>query len=107
VATAKFEGYKGIFHGGIVASLLDEVMIKAILAHGIFAVTAEMTVRFQRPIHIGDHIRLAGNITSQKGRRYETAGKAIGDDGEIYATATGIYLEAKKDLKQELIPSLE
>ncbi|UCE24600.1 MAG: PaaI family thioesterase, partial [Candidatus Zixiibacteriota bacterium] len=31
-ADEKYAGYKDIFHGGIAAALLDEVMIKALLA---------------------------------------------------------------------------
>ena len=103
MATTEFEGYKGIFHGGVIASLLDEVMIKAILARDLYTVTAEMTVRFQLPVHTGDRIRLLGRITSHKGRMYRTEGSAIGDDGQVFATATGVYLEAKKELKDELL----
>jgi len=107
IATESFEGYKGIFHGGIVASLLDEVMIKTILARNIFAVTAEMTVRFRHPIRTGERIRFVGRVTESKGRLFSTEGEAVGDDGTIYATATGIYLEAKPNLKDELLQSLE
>ncbi len=106
-ATPEFEGYKGIFHGGIVASLLDEVMIKAILAHEIFAVTAEMTVRYRLPIRTGDIIRFVGKVVSHKGRLYSTEGEAVGKDGQVYATASGTYLEAKPDLKADLRQSLE
>ena len=38
-ADGSFEGYRGIYHGGIIATLLDEVMIKAILAQPVTAVT--------------------------------------------------------------------
>ncbi len=38
----RFEGYRGICHGGIIAALLDEAMIKAILAIDRYAVTAEL-----------------------------------------------------------------
>jgi uncharacterized protein (TIGR00369 family) len=107
VASESFEGYKGIFHGGIVASLLDEVMIKAILACDVFAVTAEMTIRFRQPIRTGESIRFVGRIIGEKGRLYSTEGEAIGADGTVYATATGTYLEAKPKLRAELRQSLE
>ncbi|PWB71827.1 hypothetical protein C3F09_07415 [candidate division GN15 bacterium] len=106
-ATEAYEGYKGIFHGGIVASLLDEVMIKAILARDIFAVTAEMTVRYRLPVRTGDVIRLVGRVVSSKGRLYMTEGEAVGVDGQVYATAAGTYLEAKPNLKADLLQSLE
>ena len=102
-----FEGYKGIFHGGIIATLLDEVMIKALLAKDIFAVTAEMTVKFKRPVRTGDKIKFVGRETGHRGRLYETEGEALGSDGVPFATATGKYLEAKPALKAELSESLD
>ncbi len=43
VAARRFEGYYDIYHGGITATLLDEVMIKALLAQNIFALTVELS----------------------------------------------------------------
>lgn len=107
VATKAFEGYKGICHGGIVASLLDEVMIKAILARNVYSVTAEMTVRFKRPVHTGEKIHLVGRVTGTRGRHFTTEGEAMGEDGLLFATATGTYLEARPTLKDELTRSEE
>ena len=106
-ATEAFEGYKGIFHGGIVASMLDEVMIKAILARGVFAVTAEITVRFRNPVPIGGKLRLTGRVLQSRGRLYTTEGEAIGVDGTVFATASGTYLEARDELKSKLVQSLD
>ncbi|MEW5795614.1 MAG: PaaI family thioesterase [Candidatus Zixiibacteriota bacterium] len=106
VASPAFEGYYGIYHGGVLASLLDEVMIKAILARGVFAVTAEMTVRFRRPVSIGEKLKITGRIVSRKGRVYATEGTAAGSDGTVFATAIGTYLEAREDLKSRLVRSL-
>lgn len=107
VATEAFEGYHGIFHGGIVATLLDEVMIKAILARSVYAVTAELTIRFKKPIRIGDKVRFTGRILNQKSRLYSTEGEASGPDGQIYATASGSYIEARPELKRDLLDSID
>ena len=47
IPTEVYQGYKGIVHGGILAALLDEVMAKALAAHGIDGVTAKLEVRFR------------------------------------------------------------
>jgi acyl-coenzyme A thioesterase PaaI-like protein len=104
---ADFEGYRGIYHGGIISSMLDEVMIKAILARDIFAVTAELTVRFQKPVGIGIELTFTGAITEQKGRIFLTAGRVCDNTGAVYATATGKYLEARPELKDRLKESIE
>ena len=107
VTREQFEGYRGIYHGGVISSMFDEVMIKAILARDVFAVTAEMTVRYQKPVGIGVELTFTGEIVDQKGRIYLTAGKVSDDSGTVYATATGKYLEAKPDLQARLKESVE
>ncbi len=107
VARDTFEGYRGIYHGGVISAMLDEVMIKAILAKGIYAVTAEMTVRFHRPVPTGKHLRFVGRQTAARGRIYLTEGEATGPEGEVYATAKGKYIEARPELKAKLKESVE
>ena len=102
-----FEGYHGIYHGGILSTLLDEVMIKAILAETKYAVTVEMTVRFLHPVRIGDELVITGTIIRQKGRVFFTEGQVADESGKIYATATGKYIEAGEGLKEELMNSLD
>ena len=106
-ALTEYEGYHGIYHGGIVATLLDEVMLKAILAKGIYTVTAEMTVRYKKPVQTGDTVRFVGRIVESRGRLYSTEGEALDSNGEPYATATARYLEAKPELKSKLVRSIE
>lgn len=43
------EGYPHTLHGGVIASLLDGAMTNCLFAHGLVAVTAELTIRFLRP----------------------------------------------------------
>jgi uncharacterized protein (TIGR00369 family) len=72
-----FEGYKNILHGGIISTLLDEVMIKAILARDLCAVTAEMSVRFRKPVAVGQSLTFTGWITKERGRIIQTEGRFV------------------------------
>jgi uncharacterized protein (TIGR00369 family) len=107
IALEQFEGYKGIFHGGVVAALLDEVMVKAILAANRHAVTAEMTVRYLQPVRTGGLLRFVGRVIGHKGRLYLTTAEATDPGGTIYAQAEGKFLEGKGGLADELKQSLE
>ncbi len=107
VAAENFEGYNGIYHGGIISTLLDEVMIKAILAEDIYAVTAEMTIRFLKPVQIGEKLEFSGKVVKNKGRIYITEGEVKNEDGEIFATASGKYIEADQTLKDTLMKSID
>lgn len=106
VADQRYEGYRSIFHGGIISTMLDEVMIKAILAEDIYAVTAELTVRFMAPVHTGDRLAFTGWVTRRKGRMYFTEGEVRVDD-QVVAGATGKYLEARQGMQKLLKESID
>ncbi len=106
-ANEKYAGYKNIFHGGIISTMLDEIMIKALLAQDLFVVTAEMTVRFKQPVYSGDVIKFEGYKTAKKGPVYITEGKAINQHGDIVAEATGKYIAPRTELADRLKDSVE
>jgi len=106
-AAELYEGYKDIFHGGIISTLLDEIMIKALLAEDLFVVTAEMTVRFRLPVFSGDKIHFEGRKIDRKGIVYLTEGRAVNQNGDVVAEANGKYVKPKSDLAEKLKTSLD
>ena len=106
-ADEQFEGYSGIYHGGIIATLLDEVMIKAILAEGYSVVTVELSVRYHNAVRVGDKLRVSGFTIKRRGRVFLTEGKIVSESGVVFASATGKYLEADSDLRQTLMQSTD
>lgn len=67
-AQAHFEGYEGIIHGGIIASLLDEAMAKIILKSGIIAVTSELSVKYYKPFPSDAEVIITGSIAEQRSK---------------------------------------
>ena len=59
------EGYEGLLHGGVIASLLDGIMTNCLFAQGIVAVTAELNVRYQAPVLVGPEIQLKSWIENR------------------------------------------
>jgi acyl-coenzyme A thioesterase PaaI-like protein len=57
-ANPTLEGYPGLLHGGMVASLLDGAMTNCLFAHKVVALTAELQVRYREPVRIGREILL-------------------------------------------------
>ena len=106
IADERFEGYKGIYHGGIISTVLDEVMIKAILAEGKFAVTAEITVRFHLPMNVGDKLKVTGKVKEVKGRMFFTEAKAVRNGNELVTSATAKCVETKPELRARLMQSI-
>lgn len=79
------QGYDGIIHGGILSTLLDEIMARYLYAKGMNAVTARLEVRYLKPTPVGVPLTIKGRILRQKGRIYETEGSIELPDGTITA----------------------
>jgi uncharacterized protein (TIGR00369 family) len=102
-----FQGYKNILHGGILSALLDEVMIKSILAQDILTLTCEIKVRFKKPVKTGERLFLEGKLTENKGKIFLAEGKITNESGEVVANAEGKFFRAEGEMKKLLSESLE
>ena len=72
--TEKHVGFPGIVHGGIITALLDEAMVWAIYAAtGQFALSAEITVRFLKPLPVGQTVEIVGYLVRKQKRIWEVA----------------------------------
>ena len=99
----RFEGWEGIAHGGIVCTILDEVMAWALVDHDLWGVTARMTVEFKRPVPIGRRIRAEGRVVGVRRRVIDAEGVLIEPDGgEVLARAEATYVGAPEARKEEL-----
>ena len=78
IADPHFQGYEGIVHGGILATVLDEVMARLVWEKAGPAATAKLEVRYKRPAPTGQPIIVRGWITGErrKGRAFITAALA-------------------------------
>lgn len=94
IADQAFQGYQNIVHGGIVATLLDEVMARYVWELYGPSATAKLEVRYRRPAPCGVPIEVRGWITAVRrgGRALETAAEARLEDGTIVAEATGLVV---------------
>lgn len=94
VPASRFEGYDGMVHGGVISTVLDEVMAWSLYHHETWAVTAELTVRYRAPLRIGQPTRAIGWVAGRRGRRIELAAELVRDaDGAVLARATGVFVE--------------
>lgn len=96
----RFQGYKNILHGGIITTLLDEVMAQAVIAQKIMAVTAKIEVNFKKPVRIGAPLIITGRLLDKKGRFCTTAAELTDFNGVIYSTAKAVFVPIKKGYGQ-------
>jgi acyl-coenzyme A thioesterase PaaI-like protein len=99
----RFQGWDGIAHGGIVCSILDEVMAWSLVDHDNWGLTARLSVDFKRPVPLGTLIRAEGWITQTRRRLISTAGRIVDPASDVVlATAEATYVAAPEDRKREL-----
>lgn len=98
----RFQGWDGIAHGGIICTLLDEVMAWALVEHDMWGVTARMQVEFKRPVPIGAPIRGEGRVTAVRRRIVEAEAVLNDAQGNVLAQAMGTFVAASDDRKREL-----
>jgi uncharacterized protein (TIGR00369 family) len=89
------QGFSGLLHGGIMATLLDEAMGRLLYELGENAVTAELCVRLKRPVHPGETLTITGELKARSGRLLDLTAKALLPDGRDAAEATAKFLKLK------------
>jgi acyl-coenzyme A thioesterase PaaI-like protein len=86
-------GYEGVTHGGIVFSLLDDVMANWLWLQGERCFTARADIRYRAQLPIGTPVRLEGRLVKRKGRLVQLSGCVIRTDvEELVAEATGSFM---------------
>ncbi|HEX6127749.1 MAG TPA: PaaI family thioesterase [Candidatus Limnocylindria bacterium] len=97
-----FVGWEDKVHGGLLATLLDEVMAWAPSSHDAWAVTAELNIRYRSPAGPGERLEARGWVAERRRRIYRVRGEVRGADGRMVAEASGRYLGATPSQKAEL-----
>jgi uncharacterized protein (TIGR00369 family) len=92
---ARYQSWKGVVHGGIVALLLDEAVGWAAWHRGHPGVTGKLEVRYRLPLRIGERIRLVGKVEEVRRTLVRTVARIERlSDGKIVAEATATLMEA-------------
>ena len=90
-----FDGHPGYLHGGIIATLLDESMSKAVRALGLTSMTRQMEIDYRRPVPSGAPLRLEGRIIRGEGRKHWTEARILNAKGIVLAEAKGLFIEVR------------
>ena len=86
-------GYDNQSHGGILYSLLDDVMANWLFLRGERAHTAKCEIRYRQPVPLGTALELEGRLVKRKGRLAVLRGEARRrDSGELVAEAEATFM---------------
>jgi acyl-coenzyme A thioesterase PaaI-like protein len=93
-------GHHKVVHGGLSATLLDEVMAVAAfpLVESRSLATAELTVMYKKPLPTESCVLVKGEQVKREGRKVWMEGSiedAVG--GKVFVEARALYIEPRKD----------
>jgi len=93
------QSYPGRVHGGVVTAMLDETIGRAVAIGDpdAFGVTIDLSVRFRKPVPIGEDLRVVARITRNSTRLFEGSGEIVLPDGTVAAEASGRYMRLPID----------
>ena len=89
------EGYPGILHGGVIATILDGAMTNCLFAQRHTALTADFRIRFRHPVAVGIPARVRAWIIRSTPPIFEVKAEIIQDD-QIATTSTAKFMERRE-----------
>jgi acyl-coenzyme A thioesterase PaaI-like protein len=107
-APEHYQGYPGVLHGGIVASILDETAGRAHM--GIFPprfmFTAKLEVRYRKNVPVGQPLKVVGKAGKDRGRFAESWSGIYGSDGTFLAEANVLLVNVPDAMPPEQLEAL-
>ena len=97
-------GFEGVTHGGVLAAVLDEVMVWAASWAGKrFCLCGEMNVRYRQKAQIGKPLTCSARVEVKRSKLISTSAEALDAEGKIIATATGKYVPLTREENLEFV----
>jgi len=105
---ARYQSYPGIVHGGILASMLDEVVgrVAMIGDHHHFMVAVNLQVLYRHPVPIETPLKIRGRIIRLRGRLGKAQGEIILPDGKVACEAAITLADVPADILSNTNESL-
>jgi acyl-coenzyme A thioesterase PaaI-like protein len=94
-----YEGYPGIVHGGVVTTMLDEVISRVYMAadHNRFMYTAKLTTKYRKHVPVETPLHMIGEWIKDRGRTAEAKARIFGPDGELLAEGEALLIALPPD----------
>ncbi len=95
----QFESYPGIAHGGIIATIMDEALIRALILedHKRMFYTAKLTTRLRKHVPIEVPLKITARTISDRGRTAEAEAKIYSSEDELLAEAQGLMMAVPQE----------
>lgn len=98
ISPPTFQGWDGLVHGGIIATLLDEAMAKLSYELGYDTVTASLKIKFKKPAPILEPLEVYGEIIEVRKRWIRAKAILKAKDGTILAEGKSTLMRTPTQL---------
>lgn len=107
-APEHYQSYPGILHGGIVATILDEISGRARMgdpSQPRFMYTAKLEVKYRKNVPIGKPLRILGKAGKTKGRMAESWAGIYDEAGSLLAECNSLLIDIPPDVLNSVDPA--
>ncbi len=98
-APEHFQGYPGVLHGGIIATILDETSGRAFMGdpdNPRFMYTARLEIKYRKTVPTGQPLRIVGKAIKSKKHTAEGWAGIYDQEGNLLAEATSLLVDVPK-----------
>ncbi len=98
----QYQSYPGVVHGGIVATMLDEISGRATISNGDdqnLMVTVKLEVKYRRPTPTNTPLKVVGRVVSQTETRAKVEGEIQLADGTVTACCESLLARPPEDMR--------
>jgi acyl-coenzyme A thioesterase PaaI-like protein len=112
----QYQSYPGIVHGGILATILDETMGRAILAEGSepreiteerFMFSAKIEVRYRKSVPLNEEFIVRGRVDKDRGRIVLVSGEIVLQDGTVAVEASATLADIPPEQIGQMLDQTE
>ena len=97
-------GYRGIVHGGILATLLDECMgWSAIIARNVMCMAAEISVRYKQSAKVGQPLLISSELVADKKRLILAKGVVEDENGAVLCVGEGKFVPLSAEEQKHVV----
>jgi uncharacterized protein (TIGR00369 family) len=109
-APEEYQGYPGILHGGVTATILDEAVGRAFMgidpANSNFMYTAELKIRYKQKVPIGQPLKIVGKQVKRMRWTGESKAYMYDKDGNLLVEATAILVDLPDKMTADTVEEL-
>jgi len=92
VGNVALQGYDGMLHGGVIASLLDSAMTHCLFHQGIRAVTGQLKIDYMRPVPFDAVLMISASVERATPPLYIMRSE-IHHNGQCLARASAKFMQ--------------